>query len=79
MTIYRLPNITNKSLEKSPNDPELQYNYGTAAFKNNMYDDAIEAFTKALKSDDIELQEKAYYNRGNSQYQKGVELRKSRP
>lgn len=68
-----------EKLEKSPNDPELQYNYGTASYKNNMYDDAIEAFTKALKSDDIELQKKAYYNRGNSNYQKGVELQQADP
>ncbi len=68
-----------QKLEKSPHDPELHYNYGTAAFKNNMYDEAIEAFTKALKSDDIELQKKAYYNRGNSYYQKGAEARQADP
>ncbi|MGB3210655.1 MAG: VWA domain-containing protein [Desulforhopalus sp.] len=66
-------------LEKSPDDPELQYNYGTAAYKNNMYDDAVDAFSKALKSDNVELQEKAYYNRGNSQYQKGVEIQQADP
>lgn len=68
-----------QKLEKSPDDPELLYNYGTAAFKNNLYDDAIEAFTKALKSDDIELQQKAYYNRGNSYYQKGAEAQQADP
>lgn len=66
-------------LEKSPNDPELQYNFGTAAYKNNMQDDAIEAFTKALKSDNVELQKKAYYNRGNSYYQKGAEVQQADP
>ena len=64
-------------LEKSPGDPALHYNFGTAAFKNNMFDDAIEAFTLALKSDEIELQKKAYYNRGNSYYQKGLEARQT--
>ena len=68
-----------EKLEESPNDPELQYNYGTASFKNNMYNDAIEAFTKSLKSDDIELQKKAYYNRGNSNYHKGVEFQQADP
>ncbi len=68
-----------KQLEKSPDDPKLHYNYGTAAFKNNMYDEAIEAFSKALKSDDIELQKKAYYNRGNSYYQKGAEAQQANP
>jgi Ca-activated chloride channel family protein len=66
-------------LEKSPNDPELHYNFGTAAYKNNMQDDAIEAFTKALKSDNVELQKKSYYNRGNSYYQKGAEVQQADP
>jgi Ca-activated chloride channel family protein len=66
-------------LEKAPDDPQLLYNFGTSSFKNNMYDDAIEAFTKALKSDDIALQEKAYYNRGNSYYQKGAEALQADP
>jgi Ca-activated chloride channel homolog len=66
-------------LEKSPNDPQLLYNFGTSSYKNNMYDDAIEAFSKALKGDDIALQEKAYYNRGNSYYQKGVEAQQADP
>ena len=68
-----------QKLEKSPQDSQLLYNYGTAAFKNNLYDEAIEAFTKALKSDDIELQKKAYYNRGNSYYQKGAEAQQADP
>jgi len=68
-----------QKLQKSPNDPKLQYNYGTATFKNNLYDDAIGAFTKALKSDNIELQAKAYYNRGSSYYQKGLEAQKADP
>lgn len=66
-------------LEKSPNDPRLQYNYGTAAFKNHLYDDAIEAFDKALRTDDVALQQRAYFNRGNSQYQKGAEMRQADP
>ncbi len=68
-----------KLLEKSPNDTRLQYNYGTAAYKNHLYDDAIEAFTEALQSEDIELQKKAYFNRGNSQYRKGEEMRQADP
>ncbi len=68
-----------QKLEKSPQDPELLYNSGTAAFKNKLYDEAIEAFTKALKSDNIELQKNAYYNRGNSYYQKGAEAQQADP
>ncbi len=61
-------------LEHNPDDPILQYNYGTSAYKNNMMDEAIGAFNKALKSADINLQEKAYFNRGNSYYRKGTEM-----
>lgn len=68
-----------EKLQKAANDPQLHYNYGTATYKNNMFDDAIDAFTKALKSDDVELQRKAYYNRGNSYYQKGVEVQQADP
>lgn len=68
-----------KKLEKKPDDPLLLYNFGAAAHKNNMYDDAIAAFSGALKSDKIDLQKKSYYNRGNSYYQKGVELLQADP
>ncbi len=68
-----------QKLKTSPNDPKLQYNFGTSSFKNNMYDDAIEAFSKSLKSDDIDLQKKAYYNRGSSYYRKGVETERTDP
>ena len=68
-----------EKLQEAPSDPQLLYNYGTATYKNNMFDDAIDAFTKALKSDDVELQKKAYYNRGNSYYQKGVEVQQADP
>ncbi len=60
-----------KLLEKDANNPKLQFNYGAAAYKNNLYDQATEAFTKALSSDDPSLQQLAYYNKGNALYQKG--------
>lgn len=60
-------------LKNSPDDPQLHFNYGTAAYKNNMFDDAIGSFTEALKSTDINLQQKAYYNRGNAHFFKGKE------
>jgi len=60
-------------LLKSPDDPELHYNFGAAAYKNNMFDDAIASFSKALESNNIDLQKKAYYNRGNSYYRKGLD------
>ena len=62
-----------EQLEKNPNSPELQYNFGASSYKNNMYDDAIQAFTSALKSEDLQLQKMSYFNLGNSHFQKGVE------
>ncbi len=66
-----------KRLEKDPDNPQLRYNFGTTAHKNSLYDEAITAFAGALKSDDPSLQQKAYYNRGNSYYQKGSDMRQA--
>lgn len=71
--------IYQEMLNESPEDPQLNYNYGTTAYKNNLHDEAIAAFSKALKSDDLNLQAKAYYNRGNALYQKGVESQQADP
>lgn len=62
-----------EQLESQPHSAELQYNYGVSSYKNNMYDDAIGAFNEALKSDNLELQKKSYFNLGNTHYQKGAE------
>ncbi len=68
-----------KALEKDPDNYKLHYNYGTTAYKNNLFDDAIASFSTALKSKDLDLQERAYYNRGNAHFQKGVESQQSEP
>jgi len=62
-----------EQLELSPDDARLHYNYGTAAYKNNLFEDAAQSFSEALKSDDLNLQELAYYNRGNALFQLGNE------
>ena len=66
-------------LKKHPDDPKLHFNFGTASYKNNMFDEAISAFKAALKSKDLDLQEKAYYNRGNAHFKKGEETLKTDP
>lgn len=66
-------------LKESPDDARLHFNYGTAAYKNNLFEDAAQAFTQALKSDDLALQEEAYYNRGNTLFQRGNEMRQTDP
>jgi Ca-activated chloride channel family protein len=66
-----------EALKKNPSDPSLHYNSGTAAYKNNLFDDAIASFSEALKSEDLGLQEKSYYNLGQSLFRKGEELLQS--
>jgi len=68
-----------QALKKNPDDPRLHYNAGTAAYKNNLYDDAISSFQEALKSEDLGLQEQTYYNLGNTWFKKGEELARSDP
>ena len=68
-----------EKLLSSPDDPKLNYNFGAAAYKNNMFDDAIASFSKALENNNIELQKKAYYNRGNAYYRKGLEMVQADP
>lgn len=68
-----------KRLEQDPDNPKLHFNYGTAAYKNNLFDDAIASFNHALKTEDLDLQAKAYYNRGNAQYRKGAETVQTDP
>lgn len=69
----------NEQLKKAPNDARLHYNYGTAAYKNNMFKEAAKAFGEALKSDDLGLQQEAYYNRGNALFKRGQETLKTDP
>jgi Ca-activated chloride channel homolog len=68
-----------QALKKHPDDPRLHYNAGTAAYRNNLLDDAAASFAQALKSDDLGLQEQSYYNLGNTLFKKGEELRQSDP
>jgi len=68
-----------EALKKNPDDPRLHYNAGTAAYKNNLYDDAVTSFTQALKSEDLGLQEQTYYNLGNALFKKGEEVLPKEP
>ncbi|MDO8946399.1 MAG: VWA domain-containing protein [Desulfocapsaceae bacterium] len=71
--------LYSQALKKNPDDPRLHYNAGTAAYKNNLYDDAVSSFQEALKSEDLGLQEQTYYNLGNTWFKKGEELAQSDP
>jgi tetratricopeptide (TPR) repeat protein len=53
-----------------PFDPALlHYNLGIGQFRLSKPDEAAQSFQKALLTPNIQLQGKAYYNLGNTQYQ----------
>ena len=62
---------------KNPDKPVLQFNHGTAAYKSGVFDQAAESFTKAMKTDDVTLQQDDYYNLGNTQYRLGQKTEKA--
>jgi tetratricopeptide (TPR) repeat protein len=51
----------------NPESPIVHFNIGDALYKKRKYEEALQAYDKALrKSDDVKLQAQAYYNRGNT-------------
>lgn len=56
-----------------PDDPRLHFNAGAAAFQVNDFDEALKQLNSALVTQDLQLQERAYYNLGNTEYRRGVE------
>ena len=62
---------------RNPNQPELQYNLGSAAYKAGGFAKAAESFAKAMKTDDLTLQQDNYYNLGNTQYRLGQKTEKA--
>ena len=71
--------IYSNMLEKDPDNPQLLYNSGTTAYKNNLFEEAAGAFKKSLSSDNVALQKKAYYNLGNALYRQGEQTLQSSP
>jgi len=49
----------------------LVFNAGDAAYRATNYDDALKDYVAALASQDVKLQEKAYFNIGNVLYRQG--------
>ncbi|HXJ61563.1 MAG TPA: VWA domain-containing protein [Verrucomicrobiae bacterium] len=70
-----------QSLKKKPDDARLLFNAGTAAFQNKDYGQAAEHLNSALVTQDLPLQQRSYYNLGNTQFRMGEdasELQKKR-
>ncbi len=60
-----------EAAQSQPDRSDLQFNRGDAAYKAGEYSEAEEAFRKSLETPDLGLQEKSYYNLGNSQFKHG--------
>ncbi|HSI85932.1 MAG: VWA domain-containing protein [Candidatus Methylacidiphilales bacterium] len=58
------------SLEANPT-PEMAFNIGAAAYKSQDYETAAMAFDGAMHTSDLGLQQRAYYNMGNTLFRVG--------
>jgi Ca-activated chloride channel family protein len=63
-----------KLLEKKPDDPRLHYNAGAAAYQAGDFAEAAKHFSAAPPSPDLDLQQRAYYNLGNSLFRLGESI-----
>jgi Ca-activated chloride channel family protein len=68
-----------QAAEQQPETPPLQFNLGASAYKSGEYDKALPAFQKALSTDDVPVQQQAYYDMGNTQYLLGQKTEQSSP
>lgn len=65
--------------DQRPQVAPLQFNLGAASYKTGEYDKALPAFQKSLETDQVGVQQKAYYDIGNTQYRLGQKTEKSSP
>ncbi len=56
---------------KYPEDPRVTYNLASAEYQLQNLDEASALFEELLKVDDLNLQQKAYYGLGNSEFIRG--------
>lgn len=64
----------NQLLEKKKDDPRLHFNAGAAAYQSHQFEEATKQLNAALASPDLQLQQRAYYNLGNSLYRMGQQM-----
>lgn len=53
-----------------PDNPDILYNIGNAYYQTGDFESAAKSYRAALKSENKQLQEKAYYNLGNADFRK---------
>jgi len=75
---YKSGNYTNalqefeRLAQVNTNDLRLVFNAGTAAYRATNYDKALNFFKAVTLTSDLKLQQRAYYNLGNTQYRAGT-------
>ena len=67
------------AVDKDPEDCILRFNLGTASYKDRKYKEAFNAFKDTLASSELPLQNKTYYNLGNTLYRMGQQIEKTKP
>jgi Ca-activated chloride channel family protein len=61
-------------LKDKPDDARLHFNAGTAAYRAKEYAEAQKHLNAAVFTDDLQLQQQAYYNLGNAQFRLGEQI-----
>lgn len=64
----------NEMYEKQPLDPRIAYNLGSTEYQLKNYDRASELFKQILNTENLDLQQKAYYGLGNSRFLQGNQV-----
>jgi len=54
-----------------PDNPDIDFNIGTAYYRLGKFDEATQSFERAARSEAPSLKNKALYNLGNSRFKKG--------
>ena len=61
-------------LKQNPTDPKLHYNAGTAAYQAGKHNEAEKHFRAALRTRDLALQQRTFFNLGNTHFRRGQEI-----
>jgi Ca-activated chloride channel family protein len=67
------------AIDEKPEDSRLYYNLGASLFRSADYNEANTALKKALATDDLKLQQNAFYNLGNTHYRMGEDQLETNP
>ena len=67
------------AIDGKPEDSRLYYNLGASLVRSADYNEANTALKKALATDDLKLQQNAFYNLGNTHYRMGEDQLETNP